>query len=282
MFPAPLVTFLLVVLFSMIVVRIGTKALEKTGLSHDVAGFQALSAFTGVGFTTSEAEYVVNHPIRRRIIKWLMLLGSAGLTSAIASLVLTFVGNTPGEMATNGLGLLIGLGALYLFSRSHLLDKLLGKFIEWASTRWTRVKIIDYEHVLGLSRGYGISIIRVRPGCWLDGKTLKEARLREEGVMVLGVYRQTPQGEVYIGAPKPDFRLRAGDRLVCYGPEEVLEKLPERIRGPRGDLEHAIAVARHKIREIVEEEEAEEAEKAGVVGGLEAPATRQRGGELAA
>lgn len=93
--------------------------------------------------------------------------------------------------------------------------------------------------------------------------------------MVLGVYRPTPQGEIYIGAPRPDFRIRAGDRLVCYGPEEVLEKLPERIRGPRGDLEHAIAVARHKIREIVEEEEAEETEKAGIISNIEAPAARQ-------
>lgn len=265
-FPIPLVSFLLVILFSMIVVRIGTKALQKTGLSEDVASFQALSAFTGVGFTTSESEYVVNHPVRRNIVKWMIRLGSAGLTSAVASLVLTFVGNTPLEMATNGAGLAAGLAGLYAFSRSKLLDKLLGKFIEWASIRWTTVKIIDYEHVLGLSKGYTISIIRVKPGCWLDGKTLREARLREEGVIVLGVYRPVGRGEIYIGAPHPDFRLKAYDRIVCYGPEEVLEKLPERIRGPQGDFEHAVAVARQRIREMVEEEEIKEAEDKAVAG----------------
>ncbi len=39
-----------------------------TGLSWDAASFQSYSAFFGVGFTTREAELVVNHPIRRRII----------------------------------------------------------------------------------------------------------------------------------------------------------------------------------------------------------------------
>jgi len=85
-------------------------------------------------------------------------------------------------------------------------------------------------------------------------------RLRDEGVIVLGVYRQVEGREVYIGAPRPDFVLRAGDRMVCYGPEDVLRELPERMKGPEGDLEHALAVARQRMREMAEEREAEEAE----------------------
>jgi len=92
-----IITLLLVVLISAIIVRIGAVALEMTGLSRDVAAFQAQSAFSGVGFTTSESEYVVSHPVRRRIIRILMLLGSAGVTSAIATLVLSFVGTTKEE-----------------------------------------------------------------------------------------------------------------------------------------------------------------------------------------
>ena len=260
--PAPLITFLLVVLFSIIIVRIGTVALTMTGLSREIAAFQAQSAFSGVGFTTSESEYVVSHPVRRRIIRILMLLGSAGITSAIASLVLTFVGNTPAEMATNAIWLFAGLGGLYLFSRSKLIDKWMSRMIEWALTRWTKIRVIDYEHVLGLSRGYTISILRVKPGSWLEGKTLSELRLDEEGILVLGVYRTRVNGEeVYIGAPPPTFRLIAGDRLVCYGPEEVLERLPERLRGPIGDLEHEIAVASQVTRRIKESQEARRLEE---------------------
>ncbi|WP_419193904.1 hypothetical protein [Novipirellula herctigrandis] len=43
-------------------------------MSKDLAQFQTLSAFTGAGFTTNESEDIVNHPLRRRIMMYLMLL----------------------------------------------------------------------------------------------------------------------------------------------------------------------------------------------------------------
>ena len=62
------VSLLLVLGTSVILIRVAAVALESTGLSRDAARFQARSAFTGVGFTTAEAENVVVHPIRRRIV----------------------------------------------------------------------------------------------------------------------------------------------------------------------------------------------------------------------
>ena len=62
----PIISLLLVILFSIIFVRIGAVALEMTGLSREVAAFQAQSAYTGVGFTTSESEYVMSHPVEGR------------------------------------------------------------------------------------------------------------------------------------------------------------------------------------------------------------------------
>lgn len=61
-------------------------------MSRESARFQARSALTGVGFTTSEAEDVVSHPVRRRIVGGLMMVGSAGLVTAAASLFLSFGG----------------------------------------------------------------------------------------------------------------------------------------------------------------------------------------------
>ncbi|MCB1064424.1 MAG: potassium transporter TrkA, partial [Verrucomicrobiae bacterium] len=65
---------------SLVIVRVGSTALMMTGLSWDTASFQSYSAFFGVGFTTKEAELVVDHPIRRRIIRDLILAGNVGLT----------------------------------------------------------------------------------------------------------------------------------------------------------------------------------------------------------
>ena len=86
-----LVTLLAALGLSLIVTRLATTALTLTGLSAEAARFQARSAFTGTGFTTGEAEKVVNHPVRRRIIMLLMIVRSAGLITIVISLILSFV-----------------------------------------------------------------------------------------------------------------------------------------------------------------------------------------------
>jgi hypothetical protein len=58
-----------------------------------VARFQALSAFSGTGFTTREAERIVNHPRRRKIVIYLIMLGNAGIVSVIATFVVTLRGS---------------------------------------------------------------------------------------------------------------------------------------------------------------------------------------------
>ena len=80
-------TLLIIVSLSLVVNRIATVALMFTGLSKDAARFQSRSAFTGAGFTTTESELIVQHPVRRRIIMMLMFLGNAGLITVIATLM---------------------------------------------------------------------------------------------------------------------------------------------------------------------------------------------------
>ncbi len=77
-----LISILIVLVISLLVVRVATVALTLTGMSQQMAKFQARSAFTGAGFTTSESENVVGHPVRRRIIMLLMLVGNAGIVTA--------------------------------------------------------------------------------------------------------------------------------------------------------------------------------------------------------
>ena len=252
----PLLTLLLIILFSIIVNKIATAALVRTGLSRDVAAFQAQSAFSGVGFTTSESEYVVNHPVRRRIIRVLMLLGSAGTTSVVATLILTFIGQTARGAAYRLVVLAVGLVLLYVFATSKRIDRLVGRAIEWGLDRFTSIRVVDYESLLGVARGYVVSTLRVTPDSWLAGKTLREARLREEGIVVLGIYRRVNGKIVYIGAPRPDTRILPGDELVVYGPEEAIADLATRLRGPDGDRRHEEMVERQRQREAVERAEA--------------------------
>ena len=56
------IAFLIVLTLSLVITRIATVALTMTGLSSEAAEFQARSAFTDTGYTTPEAEKIVNHP----------------------------------------------------------------------------------------------------------------------------------------------------------------------------------------------------------------------------
>ncbi|MEB3764677.1 MAG: TrkA C-terminal domain-containing protein [Desulfurococcales archaeon] len=248
-----LITLLLIILFSIIVNKVATAALVRTGLSKEVASFQAQSAFSGTGFTTSESEYVVSHPVRRRIIRLLILFGSAGLTSAIATLVLTFIGQPRGE-AIYRLGILaVGLVLLYVFASSKTIDRIMGRIIDYMLDKFTSIRVVDYEALLGIGHGYMVSSFKVSDESWLAGKTLRETRLRDEGVVVLGIYRRRNGKLVYIGAPGPETRILPGDELIVYGPEEVIASLAKRIAGPLGDLEHAEMVWRQHVRKQQEE-----------------------------
>ena len=53
------ISLFVILLISLLVVRIASVALVHTGLGREAARFQARSAFTGAGYTTSEAESVV-------------------------------------------------------------------------------------------------------------------------------------------------------------------------------------------------------------------------------
>ncbi len=250
-----LISLLLVILFSVIFVRIGAVALEMTGLSREVAAFQAQSAYTGVGFTTSESEYVVSHPVRRRIIRTLMFVGSAGIASAIAMLFLSFVGKTEKESLDSLIYLGIGLILLYFFARSKFIDRGLRYIIKKSLRKFTKLHVYDYELLLGLSKGYSIGQFKVRRNSWLANRKLESLKLKEEGILVLGIHRKSGEREIFIGAPKGEVTINPGDILVCYGPDEGIKKLSHRIKGRKGDKEHREAVKMEKLRQMEEEME---------------------------
>lgn len=217
---------LIIILMSIVVIRIGSIALELTGLSPEIASFQAQSAFSGVGFTTRESEAIVTHPVRRRIIRILILLGSAGVTTSMATLVLAFVGEHGKAVAIRGLILLTGILAIFLFARSRHIYVLMRKIISAALEKWTTLRIFDYEELLGFNEGYAISRIAVRNDSWLVDKKLGELRLDQHAILILAIYRKiNNKKEAFIGGPTGDTIIKAKDVLVCYSKEDVSKQL---------------------------------------------------------
>ena len=136
----PIFSLFIIITFSVLITRIATVALTHTGLSRESARFQSRSALTGTGFTTSESEKVINHPVRRRIIMLLMIVGNAGLVSAMSTLILTFVGKSSGTGTMVKVGVLVvGLAVLWLLARSEWVDRHLSRVIDRALRRYTRL-----------------------------------------------------------------------------------------------------------------------------------------------
>lgn len=234
-------SLLLVVALSLIVTRIATVILTATGMSRESARFQARSAFTGAGFTTSESERVVDHPLRRRVIATLMLLGNAGIIAAASSTILGFRGGGFAREYWRVLELVVGLILLVFVSRSRRVDRALTAAIAHLVHRYTDLPTRDLAGLLQLSGRYAVSELAVRENEWLAGRSLAELALRDEGAVVLGVTRGDGR---YVGAPTGQTTLEPGDVLVVYGRSELLRELDDRPAGPHGDLAHRAAVAR--------------------------------------
>jgi len=215
----------IIALLSLIAVRMGALALMMTGLSADAANFQSYSAFFGVGFTTSEAELVVNHPVRRRIIRDLILVGNLGLMSGAATVVVSFV---QAEETTDLLLLLAVVLAIGLFfrflARWNFLRRVFDHVIRRTLKQAGLVRALDYEMLLRIQDGYCVSEVELMDGNMLAGKTLRESRPSDHGLILLGIQREN--GE-YLPTPGPEDRLELGDVVMVYGAEETVRALAE-------------------------------------------------------
>ncbi|HVV75902.1 MAG TPA: TrkA C-terminal domain-containing protein [Mycobacteriales bacterium] len=238
---AAISTLLVVVAVSMLVTRVATVILTATGMSREAARFQARSAFSTAGFTTRESETVVDHPIRRRVIGMLMLMGSAGLVAVVSTAILGLGKSGGGDRLWRVLELVLGLVVLVGLSRNKWLDQRLTKGISWVLRRYTGLPTRDIASLLDLDGDYSVQEMAVRDGDWVANRSLGALGLRDEGLVVLAVTR--PGGR-RVTAPTGDTLVRNGDVMVVYGHDDALSELDDRASGPHGELAHRHAVAR--------------------------------------
>jgi len=121
---------LIVVFISFLFVRAAGIALMMTGLEKKKARFQALSAFSGTGFTTREAELVINHPVRRKIVTWLMIMGNAGIVTVIVTATSSLVTSRGYQLPINLLILAVGIYLIYKLATHRRFLKKWENFIE--------------------------------------------------------------------------------------------------------------------------------------------------------
>ena len=234
-FVQAVIVLVIILSVNLLINRIATVALVLTGMSRDMARFQARSAFCTVGFTTSEAESIANHPLRRRIIMILMLAGNIGFVSIIVAGV-SSIGGSATMPTTAKILLLIGVFAvLFLVASSKWLDDIMFRLISWAIKRFSGIEIVDFHALLRMQEGYYVMTLAVEEEDWLVGRSLNELRLSDMGVNVLSINRIDG---VFVGSPVGSNYVRNKDTLILYGTRESIEYLDNRRGKEEGWRQH--------------------------------------------
>jgi Trk K+ transport system NAD-binding subunit/uncharacterized membrane protein YuzA (DUF378 family) len=240
-----IILLLSIVLLSLLVNRVATVALTFTGMSKEMARFQARSAFSTCGFTTAESESVVNNPVRRRIIMLLMLMGSVGFVGVVATSLATFSGEHEHHLAVRIGYLVAGLAGLWAVAMSQWVDDQLFRFIGWAIGRFTELEVQDFVNLLQLGPVYSVTEMRIEEGDWLVGQRLDELRLNDIGINVLSIHRADGQ---YEGNPTGATYVRRGDRLIIYGARDNIVGLDKGRSDPEAGLRHRAEIEERRAQ----------------------------------
>jgi hypothetical protein len=215
-------TFLVVATLSMAFTRVAAGALIATGLPPDVASFQARSAFSGAGFTTTEAENVVNHPARRKIIGTTMFVGNLGTPTLVVTVLVGFLAPGPGNTAQRTMVVLAGLVLIIMFVANRPAQRALmrigqreaqNRLLPHLDRHATELYVVGDDFVVGSLR------ITDDPGPAL--RSLRGLDDALPTVRVLGVRHE----DGYLGRPPVDVELHTGDEIIVYGRREDLDRL---------------------------------------------------------
>ena len=205
-------SLLIIFAVSFFVVRLAAVALRLTGLPEQNAKFQAMSALTGTGYTTTEAEMVVNYPIRRKIITWLMIFGNLGIVSVLSTLMISFV-RTDADMSAIliQLGWMVGMTFVFFFIMLNpFVDRVICGFIGFMLEKFTFLGGRHYKRLLQLGNQLSIGEHQ-----FFAQESLSPDDIQfEEGVSILAIRRRAGHTELFssnVGLIEP------GDSLILLG-----------------------------------------------------------------
>lgn len=227
-----LLLFIIVLIVSFIIVRIGAIAFQLTGLEWSLAKFQALSCFTATGFTTREAELITATPQRRRIASILIILGHAGLVTMIATFAnslrppaikLAFLPDFVSPNFMPWINLTIIAVAIYIIYKIFTNSKFARRLTNALRKRIVKrdiIKSVSFEELAIATGGYGVSKVAVSAGSPILEKTLLRSELRKHDINVLAIVRR----EETMPNPSASMKILAGDELVCFGKLENIRK----------------------------------------------------------
>ena len=214
-------SLMIIFVVSFSIVRIAAVAMRLTGMSDGQARFQALSALTGTGYTTSEAEMIVNYPIRRKIVSSLMIIGNLGLVSFVSTLMISFMrtdAHLPSIAAQIG-WIVGGVGLLYLIMMHKAVDRVLCGIIASILKNHTHLGSRRFTRLLQTGDGFSVVEHQVAID---EAQSLERLLEGHPELHVLAVRQKT--GKVITGGFEGHICTQ-GDSIILHGPDDQHEAL---------------------------------------------------------
>ena len=210
-------SLVLIFAISFFLVRVTAIALRLTGLPEHNARFQAISALTGTGFTTSEAELIVNYPIRRKIIAMLMLFGNLGIVSVLSTLMISFV-RTDADFQSImvQLGWIVGMTVVFFtIMLNPYVDRVFCNLIGHALEKYTFLGGRHYRRLLQVGDQLSIGEHQFFAD---EALSPRKAQAALDGLSILAVKRQSGGTEAFSESINV---IQPGDSLILFGPDKA-------------------------------------------------------------
>lgn len=215
------ITLSLIIFLQLLANRVGAIVLVFTGLSEDVAKFQARSALFGCGFTTVESEEVMSNPVRRKIIYKLMFLGHVGIIATISGTILGVVklGNSE-ESVIYHCSLFFGsLIVVGLLARSALFERLLYKGFRLISKRFNLFSSYRMAHIATLPHNHTVMEYAVKPRH--PDVLISTLKNEESAVTILAIHQNDGK---FTSRPALETEIHGNDILYLYGTEKEIAR----------------------------------------------------------
>ena len=214
-------SLLLILGISFFLIRLAAVALKLTGMPEHNARFQAISALTGTGFTTIEAELIVNYPIRRKIVAWLMIFGNLGILSVLSTLMITFI-RADANMNAILVQLAWMIGMIFFFfiiMLNSTVDRFFCGIIRFFLEKFTFLGGRHYQRLLHFGGDLSVSEHQFFAS---ESLTFGEAEAQFEGFTILAVKRSTGATERFAAEIDP---VVPGDSLILFGSDKAHDSL---------------------------------------------------------
>ncbi len=224
---ATIVLFLVFIFVYLIIAEIFVMLFRFTGLTDEKARFQVISMLTNSGYTTKEAEVIVNSKKRRKLARFVMMFGYAFTVTIVSTVVNvflqfkhTFIGSA---MAFIPLILVIVI-VIWFVKKNKWTNKIIESFIRSIANK---IMYNQDSNSIIILDDYGDLVIseielKIMPK-ELEGKALIESNIKSEfGLNIL--LKKTGKQEIL---PVADTTFDINDILVVMGNERKIRKIFE-------------------------------------------------------